>query len=103
MMERRPGCETNCALVVSKMSRLEKDIEFTYGNRINWYMFFFAIVAGKAAEKYGWGDKDEVNYGLMVDEIFQKFKLNVFDRDVKPEEYGISKTESYRYINPSRI
>lgn len=86
------------------MSRMEKDFEFTYGNRINWYMLFFAIVAGKAAKDHEWGDEHEVEEYLMVDEILNKFfKVHIFDKDVSKEEYGKSKITGYNYINPSRV
>lgn len=95
--------KSKCGLVVGKMSRLEKDIEFTYGNRINWYMFFYACILDELVKK-GIMSAEERNYIKSVDDIIaKKFKLYIYDKDVSDDEYGKSKTEIYGYINPSRI
>lgn len=85
------------------MKKLEQDIEFLWGNRINWYMLFFAIVIGDAAKKHGWMSKKEADE-LMVDQIFTKFfGLYIYDRDVDPNQYANSNIKAYKRKNLSGL
>ena len=86
------------------MSRLEKDIEFTYGNRINWYMLFYACVIDKLVEKGKITMEEANDLTKSVDNIAtRKFGIFIYDKDVNPEEYAKSNVSSLDRINLSRI